>query len=150
MALNVIELRIGSWVEYQNNYYQVISIERDKIGITRDEDLTKTTLEVAPSQLNGIQFNTEILRNLNGYISKDTETLSNCYLVSLREITQKGNTIDWSLSFRELEGSWWVNVEESSVTFETIGEGEFYYLHDLQNIISSLIYCDIIWKKNSI
>jgi hypothetical protein len=81
---------------------------------------------------------------------KDTETLSNCYLVSLQEITQKGNPIDWSLSFRELEGSWWVNIEESSVTFETIGEGEFYYLHDLQNIISSLIYCDIVWKKNSI
>ena len=150
MALNIIELRIGSWVEYRNDYYQVCSINKDKIGITKKGNLTKTTFEARLDQLNGIRFNTEILRNLQGYVSKDTETLSNCYLVSLQEITQMGNPIDWSLSFRELEGSWWVNIEESSVTFETIGEGEFYYLHDLQNIISSLIYCDIVWKRNSI
>ena len=149
MALKNIELRIGSWVKYQERYYQVISIEQDGISISRSDGNVIHTLKVLPGQLEGIKFNVDILRELEGYLPKKIEELSNTYLVSLKEITSQGHEIDWSLCFRELEGSWWINIEESSVSFETVGEGEFYYLHDLQNIVSTFIYLGIIWKKDS-
>ena len=148
MALKNIELRIGSWVKYQDGYYQVISLEQDGVGISKSNENVIHTLKVLPSQLEGIKFNVDILRELEGYCPKETEELSNTYLVSLKETTSRGLKIDWSLCLRELEGSWWVNIEDSSVTFETIGEGEFYYLHDLQNIVSTFLYLDIVWKKN--
>ena len=148
MALKNIELRTGSWVKYQEKYYQVISIDPDGIGIMRFGGNVIHTLKVLANQLEGIKFDVNILRELEGYLPKTTEEQSNTYLVSLNETTKSGLEINWSLCFRELEGSWWIIIEDSSVTFEVIGEGEFYYLHDLQNIVSTFLYLDIIWKRN--
>lgn len=151
--LKLIELRIGSWISYQGNPYRVAEISGDgTIGIVRElpGGGGVETLFVKSEVLGGIKFTKEILKEISGYSPKDHEEDSNCYLISIIEKTKKGLEIDWSLSIRELEGSWWVNIEESSVSFETVGEGEFYYLHDFQNIISSLTYLDITWKPTTV
>lgn len=157
MALRLTELRVGSWIEYQGQYYQVTSTSRTgKIGITKKSDNSgNISFEVPIEQVNGIKFTKEILSQIEGYQYREKQEEYNHYLISLLEDLhrpdpsepEKSWIIDYSLSIRELEGSWWVNVEESSVTFETMGEGEFYFLHDFQNIISTFINLDIVWNN---
>lgn len=157
MALKVNELRIGNWVEYKDRNYQVIGIsDTGKVKIKSRNDFGITLLEAPCSELNGIKFSKEILFQIEGYKEKENQERSNLYLISLIEDLKKPNPvnkdenliIDWSICIKELEGSWWVNIEDSSATFETMGEGEFYFLHDLQNIVSSFIYQEIVWKKH--
>lgn len=158
MALKTIELRIGSWVEYQNHPYRVTSISNSgKIWIERKSSVggNLVSLEVPIEQLKGIRFTKEILSQIEGYQYREKQEEHNHYLISLLEDLhrpdpfnpEKSWIIDYSLSIRELESSWWVNVEESSVTFETLGEGEFCFLHDFQNIISTFINLDITWNN---
>lgn len=158
MALKSIELKIGNWVEYKGQNYQVIGIPDSKIAKikTTNQWGGTVTFEVPCSQLNGIRFSKEILSQIEGYRKKDYQEESNIYLISIQEDLKKPNPnnpeenliIDWSICIKELEGSWWVIIEDSSATFETMGEGEFYFLHDLQNIVSSFIYQEIVWKNS--
>ena len=157
MALKLIELKIGNWVEYSGDLYQVTSISNSgKVGISRKIESGIVSLEASLGSLNGIKFSKEILYQLEGFKEKEYQEKSNIYLVSLLENTGKPDSfnpgknliIDWSICIKELEGSWWVNIEDSTVTFETMGEGEFYFLHDLQNIVSSFIYREIVWKNS--
>ena len=156
MALRLIELRVGNWVDYGGVPYQVTSISSlGKIGISRKIDSGIISLEAPIETLYGIKFTKEILYQLEGFKEKEYQERSNIYLISLLEDTGKPDssnpgvnlTIDWSVCIKELEGSWWVNIEDSTVSFETMGEGEFYFLHDLQNIVSSFIYQEIVWKN---
>ena len=159
MNLKLIELRIGSWVEYQGrgDYYQVTNISSSgRVGIEKKLEKGGTiSLEVPIKELNGIKFTKEILSQIEGYQYREKQEEHNHYLISLLEDLhrpdpsdpEKSWIIDYSLSIRELEGSWWVNVEESSISFETMGEGEFYFLHDFQNIISTFINLDIVWNN---
>ena len=154
----IIDLRVGSWVKYRENYYQVFSINSlsELVGISRTTESGIESLEVKYDALNGIRFTKEILEKISGYHNRGEEfEKSNLYLITLEEETgfkdawnpEKNMIIKWSLCIRELEGSWWVLIEDSSVTFETMGEGEFYYLHDLQNLVSTLISLDIEWNN---
>lgn len=156
MALKVIELKVGNWVDYNGDFYQVTSISNSgKVGISRKVESGVVSLEAPIGSLNGIKFTKEILYQLEGFKEKEYQEKSNIYLISLLEDTGKPDSfnprenliIDWSICIKELEGSWWVNIEDSTVTFETMGEGEFYFLHDLQNIVSSFIYQEIVWKN---
>lgn len=158
MALKLIELKIGNWVEYSGDPYQVTSISNSgKVGISRKIESGIVSLEASLGSLSGIKFSKEILYQLEGFKEKEYQEKSNIYLVSLLENTGKPNSfnpgknliIDWSICIKELEGSWWVNIEDSTVSFETMGEGEFYFLHDLQNIVSSFIYQEIVWKNSN-
>ena len=158
MALKLIELKIGNWVEYNSDPYQVTSISNSgKVGISRKIESGIVSLEASLGSLSGIKFTKEILYQLEGFKEKEYQEKSNIYLVSLLENTGKPDSfnpgknliIDWSICIKELEGSWWINIEDSTVTFETMGEGEFYFLHDLQNIVSSFIYQEIVWKNSN-
>lgn len=147
--LSLKELRIGSWVSYQDKYYRIAEISGDgTVGIVRSCESGIETRFVKYDILEGIRFTKEILRCIKGYIPKESEEAS-LYLVSITEDLKEDLSAIWSLSFKELEGSWWVNIEESSIMFTTIGEGEFYFVHDLQGILSSFINLDIDieWKS---
>ena len=149
--LSLTELRIGSWVSYEDRYFRVAEISSDgTVGIVRSSDSGIETRFVKNDFLDGIKFTKDILRCISGYISKEKEEESNHYLVSITEDLKKDLSMIWSLSFRELEGSWWINIEESSMLFETIGEGEFYSVHDLQGILSSFINLDLEIQWNMV
>lgn len=148
--LSLIELRIGSWISYEDRYYRVAEISGDgTIGIIRSNSDGVETRFVKHDVLEGIRFTKEILHCIKGYIPKESEDEINHYLISITEEIKEDLSAIWSLSFQELEGSWWVNIEESSIMFTTIGEGEFYFVHDLQGILSSLINLDLEIEWNS-
>lgn len=148
--INLKELRIGSWVDYEDKYYRVAEISGDgTIGIVRSSESGIETRFVNHEVLKGIRFTKEILRCIKGYIPKESEEAISHYLVSITEDLKEDLSAIWSLSFHELEGSWWVNIEESSIMFTTIGEGEFYFVHDLQGMLSSFINLDIEIEWNS-
>jgi hypothetical protein len=149
--LSLTELRIGSWVSYEDKHFRVAEISGDgTVGIVRSNNSGIETRFVKNDFLDGIKFTKDILRCISGYIPKEREEEVNHYLVSITEDLKEDLSMIWSLSFRELEGSWWVNIEESSALFETIGEGEFYFVHNLQGILSSFINLDIEIQWNTV
>lgn len=149
--LSLIELRIGSWVSYEDRYFRVAEISGDgTVGIVRSNNSGVETRFVKNDFLDGIKFTKDILHCISGYIPKEREEEVNHYLVSITEDLKEDLSMIWSLSFRELEGSWWVNIEESSALFETIGEGEFYFVHNLQGILSSFINLDLEIQWNTV
>ena len=87
MALKVIELKVGNWVDYGGVPYQVTSISNlGKVGISRKIDSGIISLEAEIESLRGIKFTKEILYQLDGFKEKDYQGLPGSLVARMAKI----------------------------------------------------------------